>query len=172
MVLETLGNWWKEFTSQLGRPQTNSDRPIKQSQLHVTTDLNALSDVLQWFENFKLAPLSCDVWWQCQTALAEGFTNAVRHAHKHLPQNTPIDLEVTIFVQSLEMRIWDRGQPFDLDAYLEEISKKPIDPWKEGGMGLLLIKQLTDELHYTRTSNEGNCLVMKKRLSPGNGLSG
>jgi serine/threonine-protein kinase RsbW len=38
-----------------------------------------------------------------------------------LPSETPIELEVTVFNDSLEMRIWDYGQPFDLEAKLSEL---------------------------------------------------
>ena len=57
---------------------------------------------------------------QGQLAVAEGFTNAVRHAHKGLPLETPIKLEVTVFNERLEIKIWDYGQPFDLEARVKE----------------------------------------------------
>jgi serine/threonine-protein kinase RsbW len=50
----------------------------------------------------------------------EGFTNAVRHAHKNLPRETPIELEITVFNERLEIKIWDSGKPFDFKAKLKE----------------------------------------------------
>jgi serine/threonine-protein kinase RsbW len=52
--------------------------------------------------------------------VVEGFTNAVRHAHKNLPRSTPIDLEITVFNERLEIKIWDLGKPFDFKAKLKE----------------------------------------------------
>lgn len=166
MMLETFGSWWKAFTSQLGIQSTKTAQLPQRSHLQVRTDLNALSEVLQWFEQFNLPSFPANLWWQCQTALAEGFTNAVRHAHCHLPDTTPIDIEVEIRDRYLEMRIWDWGKPFDLEAKLEAICQEPFDPLeKENGRGLIFMKKLTDEVCYTRTPDQRNCLLMRKKIS-------
>jgi serine/threonine-protein kinase RsbW len=52
--------------------------------------------------------------------VSEAFTNAVRHAHKNLPRETRIDLEITVFNARLEIKIWDWGELFDLQAKLKE----------------------------------------------------
>ena len=60
--------------------------------LRVDTTLDALGEVLTWFEAFRNAGIPDPIWTECQLALAEGFTNAVRHAHRALPESTPIDI--------------------------------------------------------------------------------
>lgn len=141
------------------------DRPLKKSRLHVETDLNVLPKVLQWFEQFNMPPLSSNFWWQCQLALTEGFTNAVRHAHVNLPQTTPIYIEVTVFSNCLEMLIWDFGQPFNLEERLHSLAYQDFDPLEqEGGRGLRWMRDLTDEIHYIRQNDTGNCLVMRKKI--------
>jgi serine/threonine-protein kinase RsbW len=52
--------------------------------------------------------------------VSEAFTNAVRHPHKNLPRETPIDLEITVFNARLEIKIWDWGELFDFPAKLKE----------------------------------------------------
>lgn len=138
---------------------------LKKSRLQVLTDLQALPDVLQWFEQFNLQPLPKTVWMQCQLALVEGFTNAVRHAHLDLPQSTPIDIEAVLFKTYLEMRISDYGKPFNLEAKLQFVSSEKTDPLEqEGGRGLVWMRQLTDEVRYIRLSNKQNCLLMRKKI--------
>jgi len=61
--------------------------------LRVDTTLDALDQVLTWFESFRNAGIPDPIWAECQLALVEGFTNAVRHAHRALPESTPIDIE-------------------------------------------------------------------------------
>ncbi|MGB3695669.1 MAG: ATP-binding protein [Spirulinaceae cyanobacterium] len=145
-------------------------KTLKESHLEVATDLNALSQVLEWFEETATSLLPDKAYWQCKLALAEGFTNAVRHAHQGLPKTTPIKLEVKFFTQYLEMKVWDRGQPFDLLARLQYQTKlqSNFDPKKddvpEGGRGLIWMNQLTDELSYTRTPDQQNCLFMRKKF--------
>jgi serine/threonine-protein kinase RsbW len=172
-VLKTLGSWWKEFKAQLNKQSQKVERPIKQVKIQVFSELNALKDVLEWFEQFNALPVTNELWWQCQTVLAEGFTNAVRHAHDKLPESTPIEIEVTVRSHWFELRIWDYGQPFDLRSKLksisqeisEEIHQKTYDPLKRtSGMGLLFMDQLTDELDYTRTTDSRNCLIVRKKL--------
>lgn len=138
---------------------------LKESCLRVPTDLNALTDVLQWFDQFELPPLSKDFLWQCRVVLTEGFTNAVRHAHNHLPSGTVIELGMSLFTDYLEIKIWDQGEPFDWEGTLVAISQEDIDPLeKEGGRGLMFIKQLTDYVGYDRSSDQRNCLTLHKKL--------
>lgn len=142
------------------------EQPIRQARLQVETNLNALTEVLQWFEQLTRPLLSFELWWQSQLILDEGFTNAVRHAHRFLPESMTIEIEVKVFANWLEIRIWDWGQPFNLEAKIQEIIKKNDPPMdKVGGRGLMFMKQLTDELRYTRLSDQRNCLIMRKRLS-------
>jgi serine/threonine-protein kinase RsbW len=104
------------------QPKDNiSDTPVQKIRLQVKTDLNTLAQVLQWYEQLEELPIPRKVLEECKVALAEGFTNAVRHAHKNMPAETPIELEVAAFNNRLEMRIWDYGQAFDLKAKLREI---------------------------------------------------
>lgn len=165
MILESFGSWWKTLTSQLGRQQKKPVTLPHRSHLQVRTDLKALAEVLQWFEQFNLPCFPANLWWQCQTALAEGFTNAVRHAHNGLPESTPIDIDVEICDHYLEIRIWDWGKPFDLEAKLASISQEPFDTLeKENGRGLIFMRKLTDEVCYTRTPDQRNCLLMRKNF--------
>jgi serine/threonine-protein kinase RsbW len=96
-------------------------------------------------------------------ALAEGFTNAVRYAHQHLPATTPIDLELTLQSHSLEIKIWDHGQPFDLQAKLDSLQQHPLAPLEmESDRGLLFMRSFTDTLQYIRTAEGRNCLILQK----------
>ena len=139
---------------------------MAQSHLQVLTDLNALEEILRWFETISFARLPKDLLDKCKIVLTEAFTNVVRHAHQKLAKTTPIDMEVMISDDQIEMRIWDWGEPFDLEKTLHHVRQLHTDPLAlEGQRGLLFMSQLTDELYYTRTEDERNCLIMKKNFS-------
>lgn len=141
-----------------------NETPLQQSRLQVKTDLEAITEVWQWFEQFTSPLLPQLFWWQCEVALTEGFTNAVRHAHQHLPQTTLIEIELKVFAHYLEIRIWDWGKPFDLHSKLESLLQEaPNSQEKEGGRGLIFMHQLMDELDYLRLSDGRNCLLLRKR---------
>ncbi len=164
-MLKNLVSWWKELKTQLNKQSEKVEQPLKKVKIQVFSDLNALNDILEWFEQFNALPITNELWWQCQTVLAEGFTNAVRHAHQSLPETTPIEIEVTVLSQWFELRIWDYGQPFDLRSKLKYISEQEYDPLGEiSGRGLMFMDRLSDELDYTRTPDSRNCLILRKKL--------
>ncbi|MEG3877192.1 ATP-binding protein [Microcoleus sp. herbarium7] len=118
-LMNLLKSWdWQDQTEQEEELHESSAQQIS---LQVNTDISALTIVLEWFEQLKDLSLPKEVWYQFQLALAEGFTNAVRHAHKNLPAETPIQLEITVFNGRLEFKIWDCGPCFDFEAKIEKI---------------------------------------------------
>lgn len=136
---------------------------MQKSGFQAKTDLAELVQVLTWFDNFIQSSLPELTYMQCQTLLAEGFTNAVRHAHKHRASDTPIDIEVQLWNQQVEIRIWDYGQPFDLIQKMKNMPTK-IDPDSVGGRGLKLLEQMAEHLSYFRTEDDRNCLLITKLI--------
>jgi serine/threonine-protein kinase RsbW len=111
------------FQKQRNRqPYPCSDEQVLQTsfQLKLNTDIKAVAKVLSWVEQLDSLPIPEAVLHQCKLAVIEGFTNAVRHAHKNLPLETPIELEIRVFNEHLEVKIWDLGEPFDFQAKLKE----------------------------------------------------
>ena len=141
------------------------EQPKAEWHLQVETDMKALISVLEWLENIVLPMIPADFRWQCGLIITEGFTNVVRHAHENLPAATLIDLEVKLFADYLEIRIWDRGQPFTLEAILHSRMQQQHNLDSEGGRGLVFMYKLTDDLRYIRTDDLRNCLVMRKNIT-------
>lgn len=134
----------------------------KKTHLQVPSDLDYNAEVLSWFDRLIHGTIDNETWIKCKTALAEGWTNAARHGHKDLPPETPIDIEVVILPQSIEIRIFDRGPGFDLEKKLQE-RQAQIQPNDDiGGRGLLLIAEIADRLSYTRMIDNRNCLSLVK----------
>lgn len=117
--------------------------------------------MLAWFDEFQTLPLPHKVWLQCQLALIEGFTNAIRHAHAHLPPQTPICIEVQVCDSTVDIRIWDFGPGFDLDSVLAH-KLAFNDTNAEGGRGLRIMHLVADTLSYERTPDQRNCLHIHK----------
>ncbi|MBD1912263.1 MULTISPECIES: ATP-binding protein [unclassified Leptolyngbya] len=137
---------------------------LQSQQLQVSTELVALNQVLSWFEDFDHTFIPEAVWLQCQLALAEGFTNVVRHAHKGKPSTTVIDLEVVILEDRLEIRIWDYGPQTNLNEVIDTLSQE-MDREAEGGRGLKLMKKVADVLKYQRGDDQRNCLLIVKQYN-------
>lgn len=142
---------------------TQKSKLVKQFRLEVRTELTAIIEVLKWFEETTNPLLSEKCRWQCKLALAEAFTNTVLYAHHHLPATTPIALEVNFFPNFLEIRLYDQGEPFDIQSKLRSLHEDhPFSVEAEGDRGLLFMEELTDDLQYLRLHGGYNCLVMRK----------
>ncbi|MEA5565900.1 MULTISPECIES: anti-sigma regulatory factor [unclassified Anabaena] len=138
---------------------------MQQDHLKVKSELKLLNQVQQWFEDFCLKHLFQLGWSETQLyrlnlALAEGFTNAVRHAHHTLPPETTIEIEVNLWVDRLEIKIWDHGKPFNPDA----IAEPAPGTLQVGGYGWFLLRRLADRVVYERSDDARNCLVILKYL--------
>ena len=136
---------------------------VQQDHLTVKSELKLLNRVQQWFENFCLQHLSQFDWSESQIyrlnlALAEGFTNAVRHAHYALPPETTIEIDISLWIDRLEMRIWDYGKPFDPNA----IAEPQPGTLQVGGYGWFLLRRLADHVVYERAADGRNCLLIVK----------
>ncbi len=135
-----------------------------QHRISLTTnsDLNASSQVLSWFEKINQPPLQDkNIWWQCQILVFEGFTNIAEHSHKHLPLETPIELEAIRSDKSIEIRIWSLGEEFDLEKTLQEIVELK-DNYEDRGRGLKIMSAIADQLSYEKTSDNRYCLFISK----------
>jgi serine/threonine-protein kinase RsbW len=128
------------------------------------SDLKVLDQVLGNFDKIYQPWIPKKDWLQCQLALAEGFTNAVRHAHKGLSRQVPIEIEIILRQTGIEIKIWDYGNPFDLEGFMGKNLGKD-NRWSGHGQGLPILQQIADRLSYSRTSDDRNCLLIIKQFS-------
>jgi serine/threonine-protein kinase RsbW len=134
-----------------------------QLSFQVESKLTHLEEVLSNFESLKRQWIPSKVWLQCQLALAEGFTNAVRHAHGDKPSDTPIKIQINLNSEEIIIRIWDYGKYFQLDDIcLCEDENSQRDGI--GGRGIRIMQQIANELSYERFPDSRNCLVIKKNI--------
>jgi len=142
--------------------KVSSVKFLQSGLIDVTTNLDDLNRVLLWFDEFDHTLIPSLEWFQSKLALAEGFTNAVRHAHRGLLPDTPIEIQLNILSDCLEIRIWDRGSSFNLEAMIRCLPNE-VDREAGGGRGLKLMQKMADGLSYTRTADQRNCLLFVKR---------
>lgn len=128
--------------------------------LQVSSNLSELINVLTWFEKLSHSSVPNADWLRCKTALAEIFTNAVRHAHRDMPTEIPIDLEATLAKNMIEIKVFDYGSGFDLSEKLSTLDDVDINAL--GGRGLDLINQMVDVFTYTKTLDGRNCMLISK----------
>jgi serine/threonine-protein kinase RsbW len=99
-----------------------------------------------------------------QLILAESFSKVVLDVHKNLPSTTPIEVELKLSTDYLEIRILEQGKPFYFLAYLMAGIPYAYENNYCGFGDTPIIQNLIDELYYITLPEKGNCLIMRKRL--------
>ena len=123
---------------------------IHESHLEISTNLNEINRVLEWFGEFERNNLAADIVWKVRIALIEGFTNAVRHAHKNKPESTPIVIDGLLFSEQLEIHIWDCGGEFDLERLINTVEETYPNPEEhEAHWGGTIFRKLSLEHGWT-----------------------
>jgi serine/threonine-protein kinase RsbW len=136
----------------------------QQTLFRVKSDLKSLEEVLFHLGKIYQSWIPKKDWSQCQLALVEGFTNAVRHAHKMISSEVLIEIQLTLTEENLEIRIWDYGPPFNLDTFIQNLREKEGDE-SEGGRGIQILQKISNHLSYIRTYDNRNCLLIVKQFS-------
>jgi serine/threonine-protein kinase RsbW len=91
-----------------------------------------------------------------QLAAEECFVNAVKHGSADR-----VDLSLDLQDNTVALTVEDNGLAFDPLSVPRFDPKTPMDQRRAGGLGIHLIRNLMDELHYQRVS-ENNRLTMRK----------
>lgn len=138
---------------------------LKLERLKVKSDLTVQVQVQEWFEKFYLNHISRKdsskrQFHRLNLALAEGFSNAVRHAHQELPSETTIEIELAVWEERIEIRIWDQGKPFDPNVLEEPLPGTLC----QGGYGWFLLRRLADQVIYERCQDGRNCLLISSSI--------
>lgn len=110
--------------------------------------------------------LDMHVAMKLQLAIEEMVTNVIFYAY---PQGTSADITLSAESDDNELTfvLSDSGQPFDPTAKEDaDIDVNPMDR-EQGGMGILIVKNIMNDVSYQRLGDM-NQLTMKKKLSPSN----
>ncbi len=107
------------FTKYFSYEGQNCFAPLRiwRSRIAVKTNVEALAQVSRWVQQIR-GQVPQAVLTECELVLIEALTNALCHAHRHLPSHTPIEIEAMVSAGCARFQVADRGAPFDLMAEL------------------------------------------------------
>ena len=95
-------------------------------------------------------------------AVDEICANLIIHSNNCDPQET---LKLQIDYQDRQMMIFeieDHGHGFNFNSYHEPEINELIKAKKKGGVGLLLVKRIMDEIEFVQKGNKNVCRLIKK----------
>ena len=127
-------------------------------KFRLPAQLARIDDARRWSSSrAREAAVDEDTIQDLELAMTEALSNTIRHGYGEDPAQS-IELSLEIDGARIELTILDLGQPYD------ESNRPPIDfeGGQEGGYGLYLIEQLTDELSRTPRKDGGTLVTLVK----------
>lgn len=98
-----------------------------------------------------------------ELAVDEACANVIEHAYGH-NKTEEVTIRATIDENEITIEVLDTGRGFDPASIDEEDVARLIQERKKGGLGLRLIRNLMDEVHYEIQPGKVNELRMVKKL--------
>ena len=95
-------------------------------------------------------------------AIDEVCANLIIHSNHCNEQETlEVDLQVDPH-QKITFTIIDAGTGFDISKYQEPTIDEIISSKRKGGLGLMLVKRIMDQIEFTTEKNHNICKLVKK----------
>jgi anti-sigma regulatory factor (Ser/Thr protein kinase) len=121
----------------------------------IPADINFLANVREFIQNIgREHRFSSRVTSSMMLAVEEACTNVIRHGYKNV-QNGKILIEAIVRRMRLEIIIVDQGETYDPRLAVRPAITELAVRGKKGGLGILMIRKLMDEIDY-RTEERGN----------------
>jgi anti-sigma regulatory factor (Ser/Thr protein kinase) len=131
-------------------------------ELCIEPEVPEITRLIDWVESCCGGDgLGDDVTFKMTLALEEAVMNVISHAFNGVapPYQLAVRLEIT--GESLIAEIVDNGRPFDPTAAPDPDLTIPLDKRDPGGLGIHLMRSMTDRLAYHRLEGH-NVLRMEK----------
>lgn len=135
-------------------------------QLVISNDINELNRLNEFIEIFaEEHNISMAIVMKLQLALEEAVSNIIMHGYKNMDVNIEpnIKIETSIIEDSIEFVITDNGIKFNPNEIKEADTTLSLDERKIGGLGILLVHKIMDEVKYKRVDNH-NVLTTRKKI--------
>ena len=147
----------------MAAPQMNTTPPGRHT--HAAIAPAAVAQVAAALDAFCQAEhLPSDTAWRLRVTLDEIVANIVSYGAAGAGPGA-IDVWFHRDGDAVEVRVADDGVPFDPLRQPGAPVSAPLEELRPGGLGIVLVKGLMDEVRYERTTR--NILILRKRLDAG-----
>jgi anti-sigma regulatory factor (Ser/Thr protein kinase) len=119
----------------------------------LNADTNELFKLREFIDDFcKKNNIKQDISYNIQLVTDEICTNIIKHSYKY-DASKKIWLDIFIADKSLIIKISDEGDPFSLLDYQSQNLNDYISHPHKGGLGIPLVKILSDKIKYYPNSS-------------------
>lgn len=131
--------------------------------LHVPADLAELMQVRQFVEETAVAHISNQqTISDIVLAVDEAVTNIIRHGYQQ--QSGTIEIIVHCHPHKIEIKLCDDSPQFDPTTVSSPNPATPLSHRKPGGMGVHMMRHLTDKIQYQQLPDGRNELTLIKNI--------
>ena len=101
---------------------------------------------------------------QIALAVEEACVNAIKHGHKNNAAE-PVRVEIKTDCQKLTVSVIDQGTGFDPQNLTEPDIQEYVAKRRRGGLGIILMKRLMDEVHFEIERGKGTRVRLVRYLA-------
>lgn len=139
---------------------------VSKEELTVPASMAYLKEIRDFIEqNGKKYRFADKVINSFKLVVDEACTNIIRHGYMDI-KDGEITIRAIIRRQSLTIVIIDQGKHFDPRKAGKVDLQKYVDIGKKGGLGILMMQKLMDDIQYNLTRNGNELRLTKKREAP------
>ncbi|MGD8603599.1 MAG: ATP-binding protein [Anaerolineales bacterium] len=152
------------LVKQPSRP-SNPDRFVFVQRHLIPARLDQLKHISRLVQNAgKYAQFDDQTNYACQLAVYEACENIIKHGYGEPGFEDTIKMVLSAGPGELLVELEDSAPPFNPVEELEPMEIEPHDP-PVGGLGLVIIHRVMDEIEYQR-KNGKNYLRLRKLVQP------
>lgn len=104
-----------------------------------------------------------DCFKSLNLVIEEWMVNVISYAYPEGTQG-PIELTIRVGEGCITLEIRDRGVPFDPTQYPDADVDVALDERQIGGLGIYLMRNIMDSMHYERSIDGYNILKLTKLI--------
>jgi serine/threonine-protein kinase RsbW len=152
-----------------GRVSRNGEQVTERAQsLRIESRIIEIERASAWMERFVAAAgVSQAVTVSLLVALDEILNNIIRHGRRDGQSDMGmIQLDLCVDADRVALTVTDDGQAFDPTIAVASPSELPITARQPGGVGLLFVQSLMDEMRYARVDGCNRLVLSKRLLAP------
>jgi serine/threonine-protein kinase RsbW len=130
-------------------------------KLNLSCSTAALAELRSFLQQrlavFKLSEV---IRHQVTLAVEEVCANLIIHSHACNPKEE-IHLEIKEWNKKIIVEITDKGDAFNLLEYEVPDLSQVIEAKRKGGIGILLVKKIMDEIQFESKNGKNICRLIK-----------
>lgn len=126
-------------------------------ELDLKPHISDIPRLLDWVEACCGADVADEVRFNMTLVLEEAVTNVIKHAFEGLASPHVIRVSLDITPQAVAATVTDNGRPFDPTKAADPDVSLPLEDRVPGGLGIHLMRNMTDGFSYRR--DDGNNIL-------------